>query len=274
MRSVFIILFLAPILAAGQGTSTHSPERLEYYLNLYQHAEGNTSPVLPVISLAEKLAQKKASFKRPNDFLAYLFNTTHQRFLRHFDERAIFGQLLTNRTYNCLTATALYSLLLDYLNFEYKIIETNYHIFLVIQTEQGQVLFETTDPANGFVSDADEITNRIAQYREHRTQQVASNKTHYRYKIDLFKEVNLDEMRGLLHYNLSINAYNQHNIQRAVEQFEQSLKWYHSPRMDEYSKVILLSVMESDLSEQVKETYLQNIQSLRRSQLNITASTH
>jgi len=274
MRGIFILLFFAPILATGQSTATNSPDRLEYYLNLYQHAEGNTRSVLPVLSLAEKLAEKKTSFKRTNDFLAYLFNTTHQRFLRHFDERAVFGQLLTDRTYNCLTATALYSLLLDYLDFDYKIIETNYHIFLVIQTDHGQVLFETTDPANGFVSNTEEITNRIVQYREHRIQQVASNKTHYRYKVDLYKEVNLDEMRGLLHYNLSINAYNQHNIQRAVEHFEQSLKWYHSPRMEEYLKIILLSVMESDLSEQVKETYLQNIQSLRKSQLNITASTH
>jgi hypothetical protein len=274
MRGVFIILFLAPILAAGQGTATHSSGRLEYYLNFYKHAEGNTSSVLPILSHGEKLAQKKESFKRTNDFLAYLFNTTHQRFLRHYDEHAGFAQLLTDRTYNCLTATALYALLLDHLDYDYRIIETNYHIFLLIETDRGQVLFETTDPADGFVSEPDEIADRIVQYREHRIQQVASNKTHYRYKVDLYKEVNLDEMRGLLHYNLSIKAYNQHNIQRAVEHFEQSLKWYHSPRMDEYSKIILLSVTESDLSEQVKESYLQNIQSLRKSQLNITASTH
>lgn len=274
MKGVFIILFLAPILAAGQGIASHSSGRLEYYLNFYKHAEGNTSPVQPVLSMAEKLAQKKESFKRTNDFLAYLFNSTHQRFLRHFDEHAGFGQLLTNRTYNCLTATALYALLLDYFDFDYKIIETNYHIFLVIQTDHGQVLFETTDPANGFVSDAEEITNRIVQYREHRIQPEVSNKTHYRYKVDLYREVNLDEMRGLLHFNLSINAYNQRNIQSAVEHFEQSLKWYHSPRMEEYSRIMLLSVVESNLSEQVKKSYLQSIQSLRRSQLNITASTH
>jgi hypothetical protein len=274
MRSVFIILFLAPILAAGQATSTHSPDRMKCYLNLYKQAEGNTSSVLPVLSLAEKLVQKKESFKRTNDFLSYLFSATHQRFLRHFDKSAGFGQLLTDRTYNCLTATALYALLLDHVGLDYKIIETNYHIFLLIQSDQGEVLFETTDPANGFISDPKEIANRIVKYREHRIQEVASNKTYYRYKVDLYKEVNLDEVLGLLHYNLSINAYNQQSLSTAIEQFELAVKLYQSPRMEEYSRIILLSVKESDLSDQVKESYLRSLQSLRESQLDITASAY
>jgi len=274
MRRVFIILFLVPILVAGQDSSTQSPGRIEYYMNLYIQSDGNSSPVLPVLSFAEKLSQKKESFKRSGDFLAYVFNTTHQRFLRHYDEHASFGQILKNRTYNCLTATALYALLLDHVGFDYRIMETNYHIFLLIQTDQGEVMYESTDPANGFITDSKEIANRIVMYKEAGSQQVVSSKTHYRFEVDLYKEVTLDEMLGLIHYNLSINAYNQRNLSMAIEQFALAIKLYESPRMEEYSSIILLSIKESDLSDQVKESYLQSLQSLRKSQLDITASTN
>jgi hypothetical protein len=226
-----------------------------------------------VLTLAEKLVQKKVSFKRTNDFLSYLFTITHQRLLKHYDENAGFGQLLTDNKYNCLTATALYALLLEHVGIDYNVIETNYHIFLLIQTNQGQVMFETTDAANGFVSDSKEIDSRIVQYREQSIQPIALNKAHYRYKVDLYKEVNLDEMLGLLHYNLSINAYNQHNLPMAIEQLALAVKLYHSPRMEEYTRVILYTVTESDFSNKVKESYLRSIQSLRESQLDITAST-
>ena len=157
---------------------------------------------------------------------------------------------------------------------DYKVIETNYHIFLLTKTSQGVAhVFETTDPTTGFVSDPKEIDKRIAQYRENRIQLDASNKTYYRYKVDLFNEVDLDQMLGLLHYNLSIQAYNSHKFPVAIEQLEHATKLYHSPRIEEFSKIILLSVIESNLEEQVKAVYVRNIQSLRKGQLSVTASS-
>lgn len=275
MRIVLVILFLAPILLKGQESDGggDGQRRIEYYLNVYKQTDGNTSPILPVLSFVEKLDRKEESFRKPNDFLAYLFHKTHQRFLRHYDEDASFGQLLTDRTYNCLTATALYALLLDHYGLDYKVIETNYHIFLLTKTSQGIVLFETTDPTTGFVSDPQEIGKRIAQYRENRIHLDTSNKTYYRYKVDLFNEVDLDQMLGLLHYNLSIQAYNSHKLPVAIEQLEHATKLYHSPRIEEFSKIISLSVIESNLEEQVKAVYLRNIQSLRKSQFGATASS-
>jgi hypothetical protein len=98
--------------------------------------------------------------------------------------------------------------LLDHFNVPYKIIETNYHIFLVAQTDKGSVLFETTDPANGFVTNNEEIKDRIARYRQNSIRSAASSKAYYRYNFDLYKVVNLDEVVGLLYYNLSIVAFN------------------------------------------------------------------
>lgn len=246
---------------------------IEYYLNAYKETDGNTSTILPILGFVEKLKQKEESFERTNDFLAYLFDKTHQRFLRYYREEASFGQLLTDRTYNCLTATALYALLLDHFDLDYKVIETNYHIFLVTQTSQGVVLFETTDPANGFVSDPKEIEKRIAQYRENRIQMDVSKATYYRFKADMYNEVNLDQMLGLLYYNLSIQAYNNQKLPLAIKYLGHAAKSYHSDRIEEFSKILLLSVIESNYEARVKARYLQNIQSFRKNQLDATASS-
>ena len=275
MRIVLLILFFAPILSIAQESDAgaRTNNKIEYYLNAYKQTDGNAEAILPFVALAEKLAQKEESFEKPNDFLAYVFHKTHQRFLRYYAEDASFGQLLTDRKYNCLTATALYALLLDHFDLDYKIIETNYHIFLLTQTSQGVVLFETTDPTNGFVSDPNEIEKRIAQYRENRIQSGASDKTYYRYKVDTYNEVNLDQMLGLLYYNLSIREFNQEKLPMAIEHLEHATKLYHSPRTEEFSKILLLSVIESDFDDQVKTGYLRNIQSLRNLQFDVTASS-
>ena len=276
MRRIFLILFLAPILTIAQDldAGAKGQNSIEYYLNAYKQTDGSTGTILPVLSFVDKLKQKEESFERPNDFLAYLFHKTHQRFLRYYHEEASFGQLLTDRTYNCLTATALYALLLDHFDLDYKVIETNYHIFLITQTSQGVVLLETTDPTNGFVTDPKEIEKRIAQYRENRIEKDVSNKaTYYRFKVDMYKEVNLDQMLGLLYYNLSIQAYNHQKLPLAIEQLGLAAKLYHSDRIDEFSKILLLSVLESNFEVRMKARYLQNIQSFRKNQLDATASS-
>lgn len=276
MRVCFATLFLLPILALGQASDyvAKTPTKIDYYLNLYNQADGSSSPTDQVLSFVEKLERKKPAFRQDNDFLEYLFIKTHQRFLKYFAEYASFGEMLDQRTYNCLTGTALYALLLDHFGIGYQIIETNYHIFLLAHTDQGTVLFETTDPTNGFVRDSDEIQKRIAQYRQNSIQKVKSTKTYYRYNVDLYNEVNLDQMLGLLHYNLSIVSYNQQKLPLSIHQLSKAMELYQSPRIEEFSRIILLSVMESNLEASVKEKCLKSIQSIRKKQFAVTASAN
>ena len=79
-------------------------------------------------------------------------------------------------------------------------------------------------------------------------------------------------MSGLLHYNLSIEAYNQQNFQEAIHHLDKALDLYSSPRITEFSAILLLSVLESKLDESVKESYLKRIQAIRKKQLPVMAS--
>ncbi len=276
MKVELAILFLVPILAFGQEHSHFQRPvlRMDYYLNLYSEVDGSFSPTPKVLSFTKKLDQKKSSFRKDKDFLEYIFTQTHKRFLKHYTDYATFGETLNKQRYNCLTATALYALLLDHFGIEHQIIETNYHIFLLAETDQGMILIETTDPAYGFVSDAKEIERRINQYRQNSLQNEKPSKTYYRYNFDLYNEVSLDEIRGLLHYNLSILAFNQQKLPLSIDELTKATELYQSPRIEEFSRIILLSVIEGKMEAAEKESYLKRIRSIRNKQFAVTASAN
>ncbi len=145
---------------------------------------------------------------------------------------------------------------------------------MLADTDEGRALFEATDPLHGFVTNPDEIEKRIQQYKQNIIQPAAAggNKKYYEYNVNLYQQVSLDQMSGLLHYNLSIEAYNQQNFQEAIHHLDKAMALYSSPRITEFSAILLLSVLESKLDESVKESYLKRIQAIRKKQLPVMAS--
>lgn len=276
MRVWGFALWLFPVIVFARPSSKEPISPLEgklaYYVNLYNQAGSPAKASDDLAAFVSRLDQKQSNFKNTSEFLEHIFNKTHQKFLRNFSEYASFPEMLDKGNYNCLTGTALYALLLDHFDIQYQIIETNYHIFLLAQTDKGQILFETTDPANGFVKNAEEIERRIAGYRQNAIQASASSKTYYRYNFDLYNSVNLDQMLGLLHYNLAIVAFNSQDLNLSIDHLGKAMELYQSPRIEEFSRIVLLSVMEGNLDASEKAKCLESLRALRKKHLIITAS--
>ena len=273
MKVVGFILAMMPLLVFGQEWQVAKPTKnLDQYIRDFSQVDDGDARVLDISKFIDRLDQKGQE-KNTLKFCRTLFQKTRQEFFRDYTQYATFSETLTKGKYNCLTGTALYAILLDHFDFKYTIIETNYHIFLLAYTPEGKVLFEATDPVNGFVSNPDEIEKRIQQYKQNTIQPNAgTNKKYYEYNVNLYQQVSVHQMSGLLHYNLSIEAYNQQNFKEAIEHLDKALALYSSPRITEFSAILLLSVMESNLDESVKENYLKRIQAIRKKQLPVMAS--
>jgi hypothetical protein len=244
--------------------------QLGLYINIFSQIDGSIASTEDFARLIHKLEQKENHLKK-EDFLRLVFFKTRQKFLRHFSEYASFSETLSKGKYNCLTGTALYALLLKHFDIRYQIVETNYHIFLLVTTAEGKFLFDATDPQRGFVADAGEIEKRILQYRQNRLPEVISDKKYYRYNFNLYNEVSLDEMAGLLYYNRSVKAYNDHDLPFSIDLLGNAQELYNSPRVTEFSTILLLTVIEGKLDKATKANYLKNIQTIRRKQLPILA---
>ena len=274
MRNVWAVLFLIPFLVSGQGITpiAESEKTITQFVSEFSDVDGLGIAAPDIAQFIDKLAQHGS---HPNSlkFCRSLYNKTRREFFQRYDQYASFRETLNKGKYNCLTGTVLYALLLDHFDIEYSIVETNYHIFLLVSTDEGEVLFETTDPFGGFVSDAAEIEKRIQHYKQNTLLTMeGDDKQYYEYEVNLYKQVNLNQMSGLLHYNLSTQAYNQQNFKAAIHHLDKALDRYSSPRITEFSSIMLMTVMESNLEGGVKAAYLKNIQAIRKKQISLIAN--
>jgi hypothetical protein len=266
-----VLIFILPILALVQGAAVFAQSSVKpasYYFNLYSGSSARSlSYGSDFLKFSQKLAKRKGR-KDDRQFLKFVFSKTHQQYLRTYANYATFNAINERGVYNCLTGTALYALLLKDLGYDFRIIETNYHIFLIVNTDTaGKILFEATDPVKGFIADQQAIEKRIARYKDDQFVKADADKNYYLYSFKLFNEVSLDQMLGLLYYNEAIQAFNDHQLQDAVADLDNATGLYNSPRITEFSKIILLSVMQSKLDHAVKENCVRKIQSIRKQQI-------
>ncbi len=202
----------------------------------------------------------KSEAKNEVRFLKTLVNKSHRKFLRHYKAYTQFDEVFETKTYDCLSGTAFFSVLLDQLGYSYKIIETNYHIFLLVSTQQGEVLLETTDRLAGLKTNAKEIHQTLDLYKQNRLSASTSETTYYLYQTQLFREVNALQLSGLLYFNQAVVAYNQHNWSACADKLAKARSVYNNPRVEELTEVLFRSVVLSEMESSVKKELLQQLQ--------------
>lgn len=191
-------------------------------------------------------------------FLRTMVNSAHRKFLKNYKAYSQFNEAFDNGNYDCLTGTAFFSVVLENLEFKYRIIETNYHIFLLVDTSQGEILIETTDRYFGFKTKAEEINNSLNQYKKNLLAG-STEKKYYHYHTNLFREVNGMQLSGLLYFNQAVVAYNHHNWIECTEKLENARSIYNNTRVEELTEILIGSITISDLKESSKQELLSKL---------------
>jgi hypothetical protein len=89
--------------------------------------------------------------------------------------------------------------------------------------------------------------------------QARNDKTYYQFDVKLYNAIDLDELQGLLHYNLAVEALNNGALETSITHLGKAIEKYRSPRIEELSKILLLSVRESKLDAAEKENCIRRI---------------
>ena len=177
----------------------------------------------------DQLAERKGKYKNDESFIRYVFHRTHNKYLKNYTEQANIYQLFTEGNYDCLTGTVLYMMIFEKLGYEYQVVELDYHIYLLINSEGKTYGIESTDPFNGIrISGFD-----VDQFKDH-----SENKDHYQYKESIFNTVDTGELIGLLYFNQAVKAYNVKKFSQAYSILQVAKKHYPSARMDEFEVLI------------------------------------
>ncbi len=182
------------------------------------------------------LRKKQQKYRSEKRFLSYFFYKVHRKFLKQYRPHTTFPELLEQGSYDCVTGTALYALLLDALGISYQVSEFPFHVYLeVITTEADTFLIESTDPQGGWVTSPTEQKRRFAFYSQVSAQE---EEAYFQYDFMIAETIDLFQLVGLSYFNEAVAHYNQRNIQRAVRLLTQAECWYASPRTASFKTLI------------------------------------
>ncbi len=187
------------------------------------------------------LKHKKARYKKTHRFLEYLFFKVHRKFLKHYENYVTVENLFTRHNYDCVVGSAFYALVLEELGFIYHIVETNYHMFIMLEVDDKTYLLESTDPLGGFVYGIDNVMKRIEviKQREKEIEAENNNSEVFTYKYMIQKPIDLKHVVGLQYFNLATIAYNNSDFEEAINCVQKGRLFYDSKRMKEMMKLIV-----------------------------------
>lgn len=163
------------------------------------------------------LAQEKQRIKSDRRYLKWVFDQVKKEFLHQYETYPAFYKTFTEKTYNCLSGTALYAILLQRLGYTTEVHETAFHAYLLVKINKRQFLMDATDPENGFLSDIMMIKQREQLYRqnEQAKNQPAFNRT-----------IQLIELAGLQYYNEAMLQYNKQNYAESAQLLDKAMRLY------------------------------------------------
>ncbi len=208
--------------------------------------------------MLDKLSRR--SYLNDQERLHAIFRKTQKEFLHRYTQYSNIDDLAEGE-FDCLTGTSLFAEILNRAGFQFRIMETTYHIFLLVNTSKGEVLIETTDRFGGFMTSPAAIAKRIEDYRlELPTER--NSKTTYAYEFDLYSEISQEQLAGLLYFNQAVKAYNQGKWVLCSERVVLADSHSDSPRIDALASVLLCTVSVNEISAEEKHQVIANLKRL------------
>lgn len=188
---------------------------------------------------------------KPKKQIKQIYDQVHDRFLKKYEEVAYFDDIFTTGNFNCVSASALYALILDYFDINYIIKETPTHVYIIADPSATSFLIETTLPSNGvFVFDEkfkknyiDFLYNNkiISDSEFNATSTDALFKKHY----ESDKTIDPIKLAALQYYNQGVFLYNSGNYSSAASSLQKAEIVYPSSAIQFlYSNALLNLIAE------------------------------
>lgn len=198
-----------------------------------------------------------------------LFHKAHKEFLRSYKAYSQVNDIFEKGNFDCLSGTYFLASSLDQLGFTYKIYETNYHIFLIVQTTHGNILLESTDPNHGLIANQKSIDEKIAQYTQTK---IGADPQLYLSQLRMFHEILPSQLPGLLYFNRAVEAFNKSDLISCCSYLEQAWKIYDNPRIEVFTPILIHSIESSQMENMTKEKLTSLLRAHQQSSFRSLAS--
>lgn len=255
MKKIFYLLILIFLLPA---VSVFGQEEAVSKLELFIRDDFEDISLEQKIAFKQRydqmllqLSNKQSYTKSESVFLENLFYRVHRKFLKGYEQHVLFSEIFKpSGKYDCVTGSALYALFLEDLGFKYEVIETDYHVYIIVNGEDKDYLFEATDPLNGFSKDQKEIAirrNIVLDDAKRINIELAmsgvsedqSQSSHQEVTINVINNsIGIRELAGLHYYNQSLKKLNNGDYKDAFKYVSIAQGIYPSQRIKNTSSLI------------------------------------
>lgn len=186
-----------------------------------------------LLELDEKYAKKGSSIK----LLRSIFEKSHKTLFKKYQQHSSFNEMLQDGKFDCVSGSAALGLLLERYSFTHKIIETDYHVFIVVDFDGQDIIFESTVPIGGMISAPSEVKAYLESYKATKNSQLypinqrLGDPTQALNDNSIFRKVSLNELAGLQYYNDAISHFNKQMFTNASNQLSKAIVLYPSDRI-------------------------------------------
>ncbi len=219
-------------------------------------------------SLISGLPSKESKEKKEIKRVKQIYDLVHEALFEKYEELAYFPQIFENKTYNCVTATAIYAYVFDKLEIPYVVKDAPGHVFLIAYPQTHKIHLETTVPgvygfSNPKDSDVKEVVDNLIKFKlvtQNEADSLGYSKTYmnYFYGEDF---LNKSALIGMQYYNKGLDEYSKKKYKIAKENITKSLLFFpYAPAEFLNKGLIFLTLDESKLNtlkdiEQLYEAY-------------------
>ncbi|WP_200974344.1 hypothetical protein [Echinicola sp. 20G] len=201
--------------------------------------------------LTEKLDKRADKKHFVEWFVGEIFYKSHQYVLKNYNRHSTFNETLENGSYDCVSGSAVLGLLLDRYGFDYEIIETDFHVFVLVHDNDKTYVLESTEPRSGFIKDQDEVKDYIAAFVPRKQNQSKRDRSELAGLSDgageentIYSSISLKELAGLQYYNDAVLHFNEGQQETALKQLKKAKGIYPSERVNAFDHY--LSQLESE----------------------------
>ncbi|AWW30071.1 hypothetical protein DN752_08000 [Echinicola strongylocentroti] len=212
------------------------PAPMDLLMALHASTDVKTGQLDKLIGKLDKRSKRKA-YKEW--FLSEVFYKAHQYVLKEYVKHSSFNEALTTGSYDCVSGSAIYGLLLDRYGFEYEVIETDYHVFLLIHGEgDRRYIYESTEPRAGFIKDQEAVNQYISVFNTEvingkvdQLAELGSVTSQFSEESTIYASISLRELAGLQYYNDAVHHFNDGDKEMTYRQLAKAKAIYPSERV-------------------------------------------
>jgi hypothetical protein len=217
-------------------------------------------------SLFEIIKKNKLGHKKNKKDIERIFALIHNKLFEKYSVTDYFPQIFTKGTYNCLSASILYSLIYSRLEIPYKIYQTPNHVYLVMCLGEESMILETTNPdtkTNVYSSDyKKEYVQKLKSIKI-----VSANEMIDRSVDEIFyekhfkgEEAQFDNLFGFEYTNKALAKLNEDDVKTAYELFQKAYFFFPDPQLKKVLfSTLLKNIKKSDFNKIEDIDYLAHL---------------